>query len=289
VDRPTDRRRRHARSANSVTVAELQAKSTPAEQAIVEAIQARAAAEADARISEHNQFTPDVARRPTVAPRPAATQIDSATEPLRPDDADGPRAANRLAKIIVATLVAMVACGAVAAGAALTGGPPSRRHPSAPTEQPAMLIGPVAIRPDVIIQQLTTGSIGEARTLPSGMPNPPPGEPVDGDRTIQIITDFYADAAVPERRSQAFDLLGPTMQTDGWPAFDGGWRGTRQATVNRSSIDEKNGSLLVWLSIERLDGSVLDLMQRFYVREVKAEGRLQPRIVGAYLLSAHRG
>ena len=45
ADGPTARRRRHARSANSVSVAELLAKSTPAEQASVSAIQARAAAE----------------------------------------------------------------------------------------------------------------------------------------------------------------------------------------------------------------------------------------------------
>jgi len=253
-----------------VTVADLQAKSTPAEQASVSAIQARAAAEAY---------------------RPPTSQLDATTEPVRSEDiADEPRMSNRLAKTIGLTLIAVVACGAVTAVAALNGGRPHRMSPTTPVAHPTVLAGPALTRPDLIIQQLTSGTVDAASRRPFGSAQDhPPGDPVDDEVAGRTITDFYAYAGPLERRQRAFDLLAPTMRVDGWQAFDGAWRGTRVAEVSRWVSDGPDGALRVWVSIEQLDGTLLRLVQRMYVRAVRIDGTVQPRIAGVELLSAHRG
>jgi hypothetical protein len=279
VDRPTARRKRHANSANSVTVAELQAKSTPAEQASVSAIQARAAVEAQARTAPM-RITVD---GPEYAEEPVAEQS-------RPDEVvDEPRVSSRLAMTIVAMVVAMVACGVVTAVAALGGERPHRLSPGAPAIQPALITGPAVVRMDVILGELAPGTPG-GRPITTTTAERPLQAPL-ADRAVasQVVVDFYGSLATRERREEAFELLGPTMRGNGATGFEAAWFGTGFAEAHVLPNDEDDA---VWaeVSVHRpSEGNFYVLVVRIEVRLVDVSGALLPRFVGAQLLSAHRG
>lgn len=309
MDEPTARRRRHAGSANSVTVAQLQANCLPAEQLDAAAIQASAAAAPartppDGRPAANGvawppaqQQRPAQRQRPAQQQRPAQPQrpaqgpLDPDTEPVRHEHDDGTdayRTSNRLAKTIAVTMVLMAGLGAVTAVAALTGGRPHRASPSAPVVQPAVIGGPAVVRPDAIIDQLDTGAL---RALP---PSPPAGVQPESrsgllasrDSAAELVTAFYE--ALPVRTSEAFELLAPGMQVDGRVRFDRGWLGTRSVESRVLPSPPGEDGLRVLVSIERLDGTLLRLLQRVEVRAVRIDGQPQLRIAGVQLLSAHR-
>jgi hypothetical protein len=278
-----------------VTVAELQARSTPAEQASVSAIQARAAAEARARaVPMVGSAVPGEAWTTEVAHQPAQVDEDTDTEALRSeDDTDEQGTAHRLARSITVTMVAMVVFGAVTAVAVLGSGRPHRLSPSAPAVQPTMISGPAVVRPDAIIKHLTTGTVDVA---PPGVVAPgspgaatsehPIGLLADRASAAQVISSFYG--ALPLRPTEAFALLAPSMQADGWVAFNGGWRGIRSVQSRLLPRQNDEVGLRVLVSIERLDGTMLRLLQRVEVRTIAVANTPQLRIVSIQLLSAHR-
>lgn len=289
MDQPNSRRRRHVSGANSVTVAELQAKSTPAEREIVSAIQARMAAEAQA------MTTP----LPVLAAEPAATTLnlpaaavddpaEDSDEPGRGEEPiDEPRTSTRLARTIVAMLVAVVACGVVTGVAALGGERPHRLTPTAPVVRPGALPGPAAVRLDQIVSELTKGTAGD--------PLPPPptttGQPAPlatHNAASKVVSDFYA--SVVARNNDAYDLLAPVMQGGDRLTFQASWRGNRTVTPTiLPSVATDNGSVRVRVSIEHLDGSIYELVVRMWVRPVLVDEKHELRITNAQLLSAHMG
>ena len=272
-----------------MTVAELQAKSTPDEQASVSAIQARAAIEARTPPNGQPVTMAAAVWAKEVSDRPAGGQPEMTTELVKYEDvADERSTTNRLAKTIVVTLVAMVACGAVTAVAAMTGGRPHRLSPSAPIVQPAMTAGPAVVRPDAMIDQLVSGSLGRISAEPVGVVDQ---QSLVADRGAaeRVVTQFYG--ALPIHSDEAYQLLGPDMKGLDWSEFNAGWRGTRsvEARVLRPN-EQDGGQLRVAVSVEQFDGSVLQLLQRVEVRTVPVEGGPPAlRIVGVQLLSAHRG
>lgn len=217
MDEPTARRRRHARGANSVSVADLLAKSTPDEKASVSAIQARAAAEASGQVmpppASMTVPMPVVPANPPPAPaarttyrvgsgvpadptdwgdepdlydeyddQDGVTGVTSATDtdatPEFPgEDEDGPSSSTRLAKTILVTLVAMVATGVVTAVAAIGGEPPQRLTPAPPAVQPVAMTGPDVLRLNVVIERLQLGSPEEN---PNALPEPDPAGSTTG-------------------------------------------------------------------------------------------------------------
>jgi hypothetical protein len=279
-----------------VTVAELQAKSTPAEQADVSAIQATAAAEE--RTPPHGRPATTVPRAgwgQGITDRAGHGQPATTTELVKYEDVSVERATtNRLARTIVLTLVAMLACGAVTTVATIGGGRPHRLSPSVPVVQPAVTGGSALVRPDIMIDQLATGALGRISADPPGNATSPGGTNGQGqlaarEAAEEVVTQFYG--ALPLHKEEAYQLLGPTMRGNTLGEFTAGWLGTRSVEARVLRSDEQDGGLLrVTVSIEQFDGSVLQLLQRVEVRSVPVDGGSpQPRIVGAQLLSAHRG
>jgi hypothetical protein len=305
VEQPTARRRRHASSANSVTVAELQAKSTPAEPASPSAIQERAAAIEARTPPPATGAVTGPAWTPTLPPRPPQDRPPS-TELVKYEDAtEEAGTSNRLTKTIAVALVAMAVCGAVTAVAVLTGGRPHRLSPSVPALQPAVTAGPVLVRPDAMIDQLVNGSLGSipdggAVSGANGISDGAAAGAAGGDvgqqgplasreTAEEIIKQFYG--ALPLKKDEAFGLLGTAMQGDGFKSFDGAWRGTRSVEVRVLRPRQEDGALLrLAVSVEQLDGSVLQLIELAEVRSVSMpDAAPAPRIVGVRLLSAHQG
>jgi len=289
VGQPTARRRRHANSANSVTVAELLAKSTPAEQTSLSEIQAKAAS------TEASTGTPPYGRpaMPDSGWAPVGGQMPDRhgppTEPVRMDELpDGHVESNGLAMTIVATVVIMIGCGVFAAAAVLTGERADRLSPSTPIVQPAVITGAAIVRPDAMIEQLNNGSVRPITTAPySGRSLGRSGLLAERDAAARLVKQFYD--SLPLRTREAFALLGPTMQANAWKPFDKAWTGTRSVEVRVLPPDPSDGGLLrVSVSIEQFDGTLLKLVLRIEVRHVMVDDIPQLRIVGAQLLSAHR-
>lgn len=222
VGQPTDRHRRHANSATSVTVAELLAKSTPAEQASISEIQARAAAQTGLRTPPHGHpatpagIEPVAERLPAVVPTP-----EESTQPIRMDELadaieDG---TSRLAKVITATVVIMIGCGVVAAVTALGGQRPNRLGPSTPVMQPVLMTGAAVIRPDAMIDQLNNGTVRRALTgAPRAEALSRSGVLADRESAARVVRSFYN--ALPLHPKEAFSFLGPSMQASAWKPFE---------------------------------------------------------------------
>jgi hypothetical protein len=290
VDGSTARRRRHASSANSVTVAQLKAKSLQAEQAGGSAINARTGAGAPPRgrmPETGSAWEPDVA--PAQPPRPPSTEL------VKYDDSTDDRGtSNRLARAIITTLVTMGVCGAVTALAVLSGGPPHRLSPSVPIVQPAVVSGPAVVRPKAIIEQLASGALGQIPAEPAGggagaQAAEHRGALADRITAQATVSEFYG--ALPPHKPEAFHLLGPAMQAGGLEPFEDGWLSTRSVEARPLRPKPEDGGLLrVAVSVEQFDGSVLQLVQLVEVRPIQ-DGNAPPemRIVGVQLLAAHQG
>lgn len=285
VDQPTARRRRHARSVNSVTVADLQARSTPDEQASVSAIQARAAAEAQARTAPIPAVDTSVTRPMTALTAP---DDDDSGEPPRWDEAEGPPPSNRLAKTIITMVVVIIACGVAAGISAIGGERPHRLSPSVPTVQPPSITGPEAVRLDLVLRQLATGIPSRTAAATAYSSQPAPAPLADHATASVVVREFFK--AVAPRVAEAYALLGPSMQGDGQAAFEQAWRGTRDAVPVIHEPTEDDSAVIAEVSVERLgSGDFYRLMVRIEVQPIKVGDTAQLRIVGAQLLSAHRG
>ena len=298
MDQPTARRRRHAGSANSVTVAELQAKRTPTERASLSAIQARAATEATTQPYDRPAMIPGHGWTAGSADRTHGERR-ATTELVKYDDSIvEPAATNRLTRTIAMTLLLMAAFGAVTAVAAVTGGRPHRLSPSAPVVQPAVTSGPAVVRPKVVINQLAAGTLTRIPAEPAtgvigaGGPQAPLAERSDAQ---DLVMKFYD--APHLHTDKAYRLLGPAMRGKDLPErtdyseFDAAWLGTRNVEARVLRPNEEDGGLLrVAVSTEQFDGSVLELLELVEVRRIPVDGGQQElRIVGVQLLSAHRG
>lgn len=210
MDEPTARRRRHARGDNTVSVADLLAKSTPEEPAsrpTAEATQARPGQDpagwpgpptsttnwrAPARpTSQATPVHPDYPGQPGYPDHPELDEQDDDEPPMtehsdegNPPDEDGeePRSSSRLAKTIIGTLVAMAAIGVVTTVAAVAGEPPRRLVPSVPVVQPVAMTGPNVLRLSVVINSLSLGS-PEARSLDPATSAPATADPLGATDT----------------------------------------------------------------------------------------------------------
>lgn len=276
MDRPTTRRRRHAADAQSVSVADLLARTTPAEMASVSAIKARAAAEASARAAEEALVR---------------TGVPLMQFPIAADQAAGgeePRTANRLARTIMVATAAMLVCGVVTAVAVLTGERPHRMSPSVPTVGPAEITGPTVFRPDLLNQQLAAGllTVGHRPVTAAGtvtQPGSPDGPAEPGAPSAQVVafvTNFYQ--ALKESPERAFGMLGPQMQGDGPAGFVESWG---DLLVQMQDLEVSGGFARVVVTVSwPRDATVLRTEQLLFVSEDP-----EPKIVWARLLSAHRG
>jgi hypothetical protein len=300
VDRPTSRRGRRGSGAESVSVADLLARSTPEEQAVVSAIKERAEAEASAKAAEEAGDRGDATGQP-----PA--QGDQATA------ADAPRVSRLVTRTIMLATAAMLLCGAVTVSSVLTTGSP-RLSPSAPAVGPTKITGPTVVRPDLLNQQLAAGLPTTARSdgvaAPAGDqvrcddvgtrrlgPVPASGPDTANPRAEEIrrlIRDFYAAApaapenpGTPDKREHAFELLGPEMRGDGLASFKKSWETNNKTTKLLVQIPElrigHGGVAHLTVLIAWPDATVLWTEQLLVVSEGP-----DPKIVQAELFAAHR-
>lgn len=271
-----------------MTVAELLAKSTPAEQAVVSAIQARAAAEATARLPVIRPDDPP----PMPAWVPDLEPYQEEPEPVA-DDAEPdaefelPRSSNRLAKTIIVTVIAIAAAGVATAAGAIGGDPPPRLAPSSPTVQPAALTGSTVVRPSLIKEALLSGTVAPRSSVEPPVPwQVLPGDLADRTQAEQLVLEFYN--SLPLHADDAFALLSPEMQGEGQSAFEADWRAA--SYVEPKLLPSGDDAVLVAVSVSgATEVEVLRLVVRVEVKAVLIGGIAQMRITGAELLSAHRG
>jgi hypothetical protein len=273
-------------------VADLLARTTPAEQAVVSAIQERAAAEATARAEwQARDRTSTTAQFPPV--------VEAAT-------GDEPRTSHRLARTIMVATTAMLMCGVVTAFSVLTTDRAPRLSPSVPTVGPTTISGAAVVRPDLLNQQLaaglltigrrparggSTGSVGGLRpdddvsaqrfsgvVLPERVPAAATGQ--QADRVRRLVVDFYEKAE--ESPEQAFTLLGPEMRGDGLASFVRGWNDllveVQQLVIGPGGV-ARAVIVIAWP-----DATVIRAEQLLIVSDGP-----DPKIARAELLSAHRG
>jgi hypothetical protein len=306
VDRPTSRRGRRGSSAESVSVADLLARATPAEQAVVSAIQERAAAEASAKAAEE-------ARDRTDSTGELPEQGEQAPA------ADAPRVSRLLTKTIIVATAAMLLCGAATVFSVLTTVGPPQLSPSTPTVGPAKITGPAVVRPDVLNRQLAAGlptttrldgipATAEGLVAGADMRAKPLGEPARAGGTgaaspraeevRRVILEFYAaapetpedpeDPKAPDPQALAFELLGPELRGDGLAGFKKSWETKDRTTKLLVQIPHlvigHGGVAHLTVLIAWPDATVLWVEQLLVVSEGP-----NPKIVQAELFSAHRG
>jgi hypothetical protein len=294
----SQRRARHATGAESVTVAELQAKNSPVQQPghapPVAASPARNATDLSARVARASLASRrlmsgfGVTASPggavaTWGPR-AAPPAPAVTEPNRVDDAtEEPSTSNVLVKTIAVMVAAMVACGVVAAVGALSSARPQRLSPSTPVLRPAVMAGPMVVRPDLLDEQLTSGTgaqVQAAFQLEPKAPNPTPL--AERQRAERTIIAFYH--ALPLRPDRAFEMLAPSMHGEGKHAFVSAWENAKDVEP-RILGTRPRGEVLVAVTISRWNTSALLTVEQ----AIAVSDGPQPLIIWAELLSAHRG
>jgi hypothetical protein len=296
VDRESQRRHRHA-SAQSVTVAELQARSTPIEQDRPAAdVPVRTTIDLSGRVARAsavpglvNGFRASTSSVGALARFPAARPATSAvehrvTEPPRvgeqPDEA---ASSNPLAKTIMVMLAAMLACGVAAAIGAFNTVNTQRFSPSTPVLRPAVMAGPVVMRPDLLDEQLTSGTGGQTdASVQDAVVRPDQPALAERQRAERVVIAFYH--ALPLRPDRAFEMLGPSMQGEGKRAFESAWENAKDVEPTILGTGP-GGEVLVSVSISRWDTSALLTV----VQSISVSDGPQPLIVWGELLSAHRG
>jgi hypothetical protein len=113
---------------------------------------------------------------------------------------------------------------------------------------------------------------GDAATSePTSVPAP--------DGLLHTVTSFYQRVVTDP--AEAYALLGPGMQGQGYLAFAESWNEVERVTVDSIRSDGPDAAIVV-VVLERADGSVLRTVQRV----VAADTSGSPRIVSARLLSA---
>jgi len=272
------------------------ARTTPAEKAIMSAIQERAAAEASVKAK---------------AAEEARDQVDHAGQPPAEGEqataADEPRVSRLLTKTIMVATAAMLLCGAVTAFSVRTTESP-RFSPSTPAVGPVKITGPALVRPDLLNKQLAAGL---PTTIRSAGLVAIPGDLVAGDdvraerlsepvarasetgiasqraeQVRKVIREFYATA--PELQHRAFELLGPQMRGDGEASFRQSWQTNNKDTkllVQVPVLEIGNGGVAhITVVIAWPDATVLWTEQLLVVSEGP-----DPKIVRGELFAAHRG
>jgi hypothetical protein len=279
-------------SAESVSVADLLARTTPEEQAIVSAIQERAAAEATTKAAE------EVRDQAETTP----AQLPAVIDPAPPGNR--PQVSRRVTRTIMVATAAMLVCGAVTVFSVLTTTRSPVTSPSTPTVGPVEITGPAVVRPDQLNQLLAAGLPTSARsngnTAAGGLV---PDDDVHVEQLIRpvmvggslanprteeiskIIYNFYTLA--PETPGVAFELLGPEMQGDGKAGFEKCWQTDNVDTkllvqVNQLMIGP-GGVVRAIVAISWPDATFLWTDQLLVISEGP-----DPKIIRAELLSAHR-
>jgi hypothetical protein len=211
-------------------------------------------------------------------------------------------------------------CGAVTAGTAALSGPRAERAVPSPVAVKA-ITGAEALQPDLLSSGGEIGrpppgpdgdprapgtsrnppSHGQApRSLPQADPAaagelalpPPPttgqaphkdsrdGADPDSAAVVNLVNTFYQTATVSPR--DAFELLSPPLQGQGYLVFRQAWAGVRRATVEDIQQDGPSAAL-VSVRLEQQDSSVLHTRQHVLIIPGVA-----PRIAEVALLSASR-
>lgn len=98
------------------------------------------------------------------------------------------------------------------------------------------------------------------------------------DGLLLTVTSFYQQVVTDP--ADAYALLGPGMQGQGYLAFAESWREVERVTVDSIRSDGP-GAAIVVVVLERADGSVLHTVQRVVVADTSGS----PRIESARLLS----
>ena len=304
MDRPASRRGRHGSNAESVSVADLLARTTPSEKAFVSAIQERAAIEA-AYPTGRGYDLDDT--------DPAAT-TDTLPAVVGPVETvvDAPRGSHRLARTIMLATAAMLACGVVAAFSVLTSAAPVRLAPSTPSTAVGQISGPAVVRPDLLSRRLedglpSAGRVGPAaaepvdpaavRSLGSLQPQDQvraqrlldegpsarlsAGQGAQAEQTRLFVREFFL--SMEDHPDEAFAMLGPDMQGDGLDGFVRSWD---DVLVEIPQLEGGEGGLVravVTISWPRSE-KILRTEQLLVVSDGP-----QRKIVRAELMSAHRG
>lgn len=202
---------------------------------------------------------------------------------------------SRFSRTILRSAGTAVVLGAVVMGAAVLSGSDAGRRAVPPPQQGGergQLNGSEVVRPDLIRawmdEAARTGGSGSpdaphAKATPSqDKPSPDKKEEsrqpeAADDPVVGPVLDFFSSAT--ETPADAFRLLGPSMQTGGYPTFAASWGGIIDVIVHDADKVGAN-SVVVEVSLQRDDGGQLHTTQQMTV-----EPGEHP-IVDATLLSA---
>lgn len=301
VDRPPIRRGRHGTSAEAVSVADLLARTAPAEKANVSAIQERGAAEASAYGPGPGDTDDSQAPAETTG-----SLLPAVIDPV--DMAVEPRTSHRLARTIMFATTTMLLCGVVAAFSVLGGEGSDRLVPSTPMIGPGKIDGPTVVRPDLLDRQLAGGLLDPAQ-IPSPPAGPPPVSPSGGSLQpqdearaallVDVGPEVDSSGSAPEAEEvrnfvrlffesleahpdRSYDLLGPEMRGDSRELFIRSWA---SVIVEVPQLEGGDGGVVrAVVTIAWPDATLLRTEQLLVVSDGPS-----PKIVRAELLSAHRG
>ncbi len=228
----------------------------------------------------------DVAR--TGHPATAPSQVLTADLLRREGRAEDERAPSpsRFSRTILRSAGTAVVLGALVMGAAVLSGSDEGRRAVPPAPQGGergQLSGSDVVRPDLVRAWLDEAAshaeAGPSHDKPAADRKEESRQPeAAADPVVGPVLDFFS--SVTETPADAFRLLGPSMQTGGFPTFAASWGGITDATVHDAHKVAPN-SVVVQVSFQRDDGSQLHTNQQMTV-----EPSGEHRIVDATLLSA---
>ncbi len=248
---------------------------------------------ADLRAQHDQQEDAARAGHPATAPAQILT-ADLLRREGRSEDERAP-SPSRVSRAILRTAGTAVVLGTVVMGAAVLSGSDEGRRAVPPRPQGGdggHLSGSGVVRPDLIRAWMDKaardGGSGSPGT-PHGKAGPSQDKPLQdkkeesrqldtADPVVGAVLDFFSSAT--ETPADAFRLLGPGMQTGGYPTFAASWGGITDATVHDAGQVAAN-SVVVEVSLQRDDGRALHTIQQMTV-----EPGAEHRIVDATLLSA---
>lgn len=244
-------------------------------------------------LAQHDQLE-DAAR--TGHPATAPSQVLMADLLRREGRAEEEPAPNpsQFSRAILSSVGTAVVLGAIIMGAAVLSGSDEGRRAVAPAPQGERghLSGSDVVRPDLIRAWMDEAARGggagspgapQAKAAPaqdkSGQDKREGRQPDNAaDPVVRPVLDFFSSAT--ETPTEAFSLLGPSMQTGGYPTFAASWGGITEVTVHDADKFGAN-SVVVEVTLRRDDGAALHTTQ-----QITVEPGGEHRIVDATLLSA---
>ncbi len=253
----------------------------------------RAAVSVADLLAQHDQQE-DAAR--TGHPATAPSQVLMADLLRREGRAEDEPAPNpsRFSRAILSSAGTAVVLGAVVMGAAVLSGSDEGRRavPPPPQSERGYLSGSDVVRPELIrawMDEAARGGGAGSPDAPQAKAAPSKDKPTqdkrDGrqpdnaaDPVVGPVLDFFSSAT--ETPAEAFSLLGPGMQTGGYPTFAASWGGITDVTVHDADKVGPN-SVVVEVTLRRADGRALHTTQQITVQPGG-----EHRIVDATLLSA---